>query len=334
MMIVPVPGNVVRRGSDNNRHWSQVINLASQNRIIPSSRLADMTSMSPNNDSKPSVSIRGMDCFAHHWNVDTSKMPKALVIVFHGFLAHGNYPTVRYAAEFLSQDGYAVVAVDMPGHGKSEGTRGYLESAETVVADGSSIVEYARGLYDNKPDLKVILVGSSMGGAIALSVAQKLGNGVIAGVVLLAPMLKLNVSSIEHTALQCLTFVMPTVPLIPSSATDDSKQYRDEGKRKECAEDTLTVSGSKLRVASALACVDITLNIREQFSKITCPFLLMIADEDVVVKNEGSEELFDKSPSNDKTKKNYPALHGLLCEPSPLFDEIKTDMLTWMGEHV
>lgn len=294
-----------------------------------------MTSATPDVSKPTSVSIRGMECCAHHWNVDSSnKTPKALVIIFHGFLAHGNYPTVRYAAEFLSQEGYAVVAVDMPGHGKSEGTRGYLESAEMVVADGSKIVEYARGLYDDNTNTKVLLVGSSMGGAIALSVAQKLGTDQIAGVVLLAPMLKLNVNSIEHTALQCLAYVMPTLPLIPSSATDDSKQYRDDAKRKECAEDTLTVSGSKLRVASALACVDITLNIREQFPKIDCPFLLMIADEDVIVKNEGSEELFEKSPSRDKTKKNYPALHGLLCEPAPLFDEIKNDMLTWMNSHI
>lgn len=280
-----------------------------------------------------SLSIRGMECCVHQWNVDTSKAPeKALVVVFHGFLAHGNYPTVRYAAEFLSKEGYAVVAVDMPGHGKSEGTRGYLESADAVVADGAAIVDYARGLYQENP--KIMLVGSSMGGSIALSVAQKLGDDIVSGVVLLAPMLKLNVSSIEHGALQALAFFVPSVPLIPSSATDDSKQYRDEAKRRECAEDTLTVSGSKLRVASALACVDITLNIRQQFDKITCPFLLMIADEDVVVKNEGSEELFEKSPSSDKTKKNYAALHGLLCEPSPLFDEIKADMLKWMNAHV
>jgi alpha-beta hydrolase superfamily lysophospholipase len=290
--------------------------------------------------SKTTISIRGMDCHVHHWNVDlaSATVPKALVVIFHGFLAHGNYPTVRYAAEFLAEAGYAVVAVDFPGHGKSEGSRGYLESADTVIQDGATIVDYARGLYknndiDKNASPKIMLVGSSMGGAIALSVAQSLeGKDIIAGVVLLAPMLKLNVSSIEHGALQCLAYVLPTVPLIPSSATDSAKQYRDDAKRTECDADTLTVSGAKLRVASALACVDITLNLRKQFDQITCPFFLMIAEEDVVVKNEGSEELYIKSPSTDKMKKNYPALHGLLCEPSPLFDEIKSDMLNWMNE--
>ncbi|KAL3907207.1 MAG: hypothetical protein SGILL_008964 [Bacillariaceae sp.] len=185
-----------------------------------------------------------------------------------------------------------------------------------------------------------------MGGAIALLVAPRLkeedaaettSNDPTAAtaavkkeplVCLLAPMLKLNVSSLERTALQCVSFVAPTLQLIPSSATDASKQYRDETKRHECETDALTVSGAKLRVASALTCVDTCLKVEEIFESVTNPYLLLIADEDVVVKNEGCENLYRASPSTDKTKKNYAALHGLLCEPSPLFDQIKQDILT------
>jgi acylglycerol lipase len=282
--------------------------------------------------SKPTASIRGMDCHVNSWNVaPEKKQAKALMVIFHGFLAHGNYPTVRYAAEFLAQEDYAVVSVDFPGHGKSPGTRGLIESAETLVEDGAAMVEYATGLYKNQSTPpKLFLVGSSMGGAIALSVAHKLPKEAVTGVLLLAPMLKLNVSSIEHYALKGLAFVMPTVPLIPSSATNSEKQYRDETKRQECDKDELTVSGAKLRIASALSCVETALNIRSTFDSVTTPFLIMVADEDVVVKNEGSEELYQESPSKDKTKNHYPALHGLLCEPSPLFDEIKKDMLDWI----
>jgi acylglycerol lipase len=145
-------------------------------------------------------------------------------------------------------------------------------------------------------------------------------------------MLKLNVSPLEHAALQCLSFLLPTAELIPSSATDAAKQYRDETKRQECENDDLTVSGAKLRVASALTCVDVTWQLRQEFSEISVPYLLLIADEDVVVKNEGADELFESSVSTDKTKKNYPALHGLLCEPSPLFDAIQKDILDWLNE--
>ncbi|KAL3938269.1 MAG: hypothetical protein SGBAC_006792 [Bacillariaceae sp.] len=278
--------------------------------------------------------IRGMDCHVNQWNVDPSKQPKALMVIFHGFLAHGNYPTVRYAAEFLSAQGYAVVSIDFPGHGKSPGDRGLIESAEILVQDGKAMVEYATALYAAKAP-KLFLVGSSMGGAIALSVAQSMPKEAIAGVVLLAPMLQLNVSAIERYALMGLSCVVPTMALIPSSATDSAKQYRDASKRKECDEDPLTVSGAKLKTASALACVDIAHNIQAEFNKIETPYLIMVADEDVVVKNAGSEKLFAETPATtDKTKKHYAALHGLLCEPSPLFDEIQKDMLDWIQERV
>lgn len=304
------------------------------------------------------VSIRGTDCFVHRWeaknnNDESNNNPKALIVLYHGFLAHGGYPTVRYAAEFFAQAGYAVVAIDFPGHGKSGGMRGYLESADDLIEDGIAMCQYAQSLYinenendnenKNKNKIPLVLCGSSMGGAIALSVARKLSqasvddDSVIPMVIMMAPMLKLNVSSIEHTALQCLAFVTPTLKLIPSSSTDSSKQYRDEKKRKECEEDGLLDSpgtSNNIRVASALTCVDITLNISKDFNTISNPYLLLIADEDMVVKNEGSEEFHTKNISQDKTKINYPALHGLLCEPSPLFDTIKTDILNWLDKRI
>jgi acylglycerol lipase len=296
------------------------------------------------------VSIRGTSCLVHRWNPTTTGTPRALVVIFHGFLAHGAYPTVRYAAEFLAEAGYVVVATDFPGHGQSEGIRGYLKSVSDLIDHGVAQTHHAMSLFQEDSNntatniatsttLPLVLCGSSMGGAIALSVAYQLKQdesyqGKEPLIILMAPMLKLNVSAVERTALQCLSWVVPTVPLIPSSATDSIQQYRDETKRIECESDEWTVSGTKLRVASALTCVDVTWNLQDNFASITNPYLLLIADEDVVVNNEGSEEFFQTSPSNDKTKKNYPALHGLLCEPSPLFEEIKGDILHWLCERL
>ena len=291
----------------------------------------------PNNNL---VSIRGTQCFIHRWEAADANSPKALIVLYHGIGAHGAYPTVRYAAEFFSQAGYAVVAFDFPGHGRSEGIPGYLKSSDDLIEDGIAMAEHAQSLHgrSNNKSLPLVLCGSSMGGAIALLVAHKLGQTsgkAMPLVILLAPMLKLNVSSLEHNALHLLNYVAPTARLIPSSATDGSKQYRDEKKRQECDNDPLCgTSGAFLRVGSALTCVDTAFNVSQVFESINNPYLLLIADEDVVVNNEGAEDFHRKSASEDKTKIHYPALHGLLCEPSPLLEKIKADALDWLEKRI
>lgn len=207
---------------------------------------------------------------------------------------------------------------------------GHLESAETVISSGVAVVQHAQSSYPSME--KLFLIGSSMGGSVASSVANALAPKMTAaGMVLLAPVLKLKVSTIEGCFLSGLSMVLPSVPLIPSSATDAKKQHREASEREECEKDELTCSG-KLRPGTARTLVDITSETQKQFKSINCPFLLMIADEDVAVKNDGAEDLFQQSASEDKTKKHCAALHGLLCEPSPLFDEIKSDVLSWMME--
>lgn len=248
---------------------------------------------------------------------------------------------MRYAAELLASTGrYNVVSCDLPGHGKSGGLQGLLPPPDELIALGVQVAEYAIKRFENTS--KLFLLGSSMGGTIALAVArdfltpkdtQSTTTAVpIGGVVLLAPMLKLSVSGPEHFLLSVLasTFIS-SWKVIPSSSSDSEKQYRDEAKRKECNEDEYSNSGGSIRVGSAYSCVELASRMTDEFfAGVDFPFLLMVADEDVIVNNEGSLALFESAGSQDKTLKRYPALHGLLCEPSPLLETIQDDMLHWM----
>lgn len=255
------------------------------------------------------------------------------------FLAHGMYATVRYAAERLAAEDYIVVAPDLPGHGRSDGLKGYIASAQSLLDTGVDIANHVRDKYATATvNNNFFLLGSSMGGTISLAVAQKLAaesasSSAVTGVVLLAPMLMLSVGSPARYVLSALAKIpgLSTAALIPSNSTSSKDQYRDPEKRKECDDDTLTVGG-KLRVGSASSCVEMAALIQEQFASIQVPFLLMVADEDVVVKNQGSFDLMEQSPSNDKIMKRYPALHGLLCEPKPLLDQIQDDMVVWVND--
>jgi alpha-beta hydrolase superfamily lysophospholipase len=201
-----------------------------------------------------------------------------------------------------------------------------LNSADEVVELGVSVASYAQTLSPHP----VFLVGSSLGGAIALSVAHKLEKDQVAGVVLLAPMLKLSVSPTEQYLLSGLSYIVPTWAVIPSSASSSKDQCRDPVKCKECDDDPLSVKGS-LRVASAATCVDLASQIQNLFGEVKCPLLIAVADQDVVVDKQGALDLYEKAASTDKTLQRYPALHALLCEPSPLVDEIQQNILEWVN---
>ena len=75
----------------------------------------------------------------------------------------------------------------------------------------------------------------------------------------------------------------------------------------------------------ANACVSLANHV--EFAKVEVPFWLGVANEDVVVDKQGCLDLNELSPSTNRTMKQYVALYGLLCEPSPLFDEIVADIL-------
>jgi alpha-beta hydrolase superfamily lysophospholipase len=64
------------------------------------------------------------------------------------------------------------------------------------------------------------------------------------------------------------------------------------------------------------------------------PFLCLIAADDVVVNNEGARELGRRAstPAGHQTFVEYPALHGLLCEPQPLRSVIETGIIDWLSE--
>ena len=252
------------------------------------------------------------------------------------------------------------MAADLPGHGASPGMRGCLDGADHLVKCGLAVAEHGAALCRSSSTsgnpLPLFLVGSSMGGTIALAVALELSKKQknkkgendsssndddsllpeVAGVVLLAPMLVLDVATpLRHIlyGVACIP-VVSTALLTPSSSTSAEKQHRDDAKRKECEDDPLAVNtGEKIRPASASTCVELANGVvAERLHEVSVPFLCLVAKEDVVVDNSGSYRLMEQAASIDKTLKSYDALHGLLCEPKPLIDEIHGDILNWLAE--
>ena len=107
--------------------------------------------------------------------------PRATVIVVHGVTEHGG----RYArlANELNRRGYAVHAMDLRGHGRSDGDRILIREFDQYLDDLELFVGRVAERQAGKP---LFLFGHSMGGAIvALLAATRQPDA--RGVILSAP---------------------------------------------------------------------------------------------------------------------------------------------------
>jgi len=81
----------------------------------------------------------GDELFGHKW-VPLDKEPRSLIVIFHGFGAHGAYPTVLFVAEFLASQGHVVLSADMHGHGRSPGQKAYIGDPSQMTGDGNCLI--------------------------------------------------------------------------------------------------------------------------------------------------------------------------------------------------
>src|SRR4051812_2586618 len=90
--------------------------------------------------------------------------PRAVIVLAHGASEHGG----RYAwtGEELTRRGYAVYAIDHRGHGRSAGDRAVIDRMRNAVEDLHTLVERAARAHPGRP---LVLLGHSMGGAVALA---------------------------------------------------------------------------------------------------------------------------------------------------------------------
>ncbi len=93
------------------------------------------------------------------------KEVKGLVVLVHGFGEHlGRYTS--HVIPMLVKTGFAVVAYDNEGHGKSDGKRGHCQGYNTLLDILDTVISKAASIFPNVP---LWLYGHSMGGNLVLN---------------------------------------------------------------------------------------------------------------------------------------------------------------------
>jgi len=166
-----------------------------------------------------------------------------------------------------------LIALDLPGHAGSAG-----DGFQTIEEYAEFIEEFTAALNLSQ----VVLVGNSLGGAIALQVACS-HPAWLNGIVLVGTGAKLRVSP---DILNLGADQMPTALLNCSYSFDTDRDLIVEG------EDDLSETLHHVRLGDLMAC-DI-FDIRAQLEQITLPTLIVVGQEDRLTPVKYSEYLQDK----------------------------------------
>ena len=250
-----------------------------------------------------------------------TRVPKAVLVVVHGLAEHsGRYMNM---VNYFIPKGYAIYGLDQRGHGKSQGQRGYVERFSHFVRDLKTFSGIIRSQHRGA---KIFIVGHSVGGTIATVYAVHYQDE-FDGLVLSGATLKVgaSVSSGLIIVARVLSLLLPKMGLdvIDASAISQDKTVVDA-----YVDDPLVYRG-KIRARLGAELIKVIQILLPQMSMIYLPILIMHGTADRLSDPRGSEILYDRVSSGDKTLKLYEGFyHEIMNEPGR--EQVFEDMEAWL----
>lgn len=307
---------------------------------------------------------RGHRLFLQRWL--PRRRPRGVVHLVHGLGDH----SAKYAplARDFVRAGYAVLAHDAHGHGRSDGLRGHADSVMDYVDDARrAIDEGNRRLPNRFGELPQLLLGHSLGGAVVIHLvsqdaaargegkqkrndgffagrfarravrpaaaapaAKPAGTGEWAGVVLTAP----AVAVYPKPLLKLLAPVLATlVPLMPVQRLKFGGRRRGGRRGDEPPPDPLVVR-APVRARLGYEVLKSCEVIMREAGRFRAPVLVAHSREDRVTNAEGSQKFTRAVGSEDKTLVLYKGrVHDLLVDGENR-KAIVRDVVAWTDKRV
>ncbi|XP_073146907.1 caffeoylshikimate esterase [Henckelia pumila] len=280
------------------------------------------------------TSPRGLTLFTKSWQPPPSAPPRGIICMIHGYGNSISW-TFQATAIFLAQNGFSSFALDIEGHGHSQGLKAYVPNVDLVVDDCLSFFESVITQNPNFENLPVFLYGESMGGAICLLIHFKKPL-FFKGAILLAPMCKISDKVKPRWPIpQILTAVArfaPTLAVVPTADLLDKSVKVPE--KKIIGMKNPTRYQGRPRLGTVMELIRITDLIHGRLSDVEIPFIVIHGSADVVTDPEVSRELYELAKSEDKTIKIYEGMmHSLLFgETDENVAIVRGDILKWLND--
>lgn len=277
-------------------------------------------------------SSRGVELFTCRW-LPADREAKAVIFICHGYAMECSV-FMEDTGVRLAKAGYAVFGIDYEGHGKSGGTRCYIQSFDDLVTDCATFFRSVAESIKYKKKAR-FLYGESMGGVVALLIHRKQPN-FWNGALLVAPMCKIAEELKPHPLvigiLKKLTVIIPTWKIVPIQNIIDTG-FKDPEKRQEIRANPY-IYQDKPRLKTGYELLMASLDIEKRLDEVSLPFLIVHGQDDKVTDPSVSQLLYSSAKSSDKTLKLYPDMwHGLTFgEPPEHVELVFSDIIAWLGE--
>ena len=243
------------------------------------------------------------------------------LLAVHGLGDHsGRFEAVAAAAVERGLDFYAL---DLRGHGRSQGRRGHAAALDRLLQDVDRFRRRARAETSAKP---TILLGHSLGGLVVGRYVQEFGFPGLYGAVLVAPFLevalkppawKLRLGGIADR-------ILPALTLGNEIAVDD--QFRDVAERQRWLADPLVHDRISARLFNEMQ--RNARLFRSRVDQMRTPFLVLVPGDDRIVSASATVEC-TKRFGGPVDVRDYPgAFHALLQDPST--DRVIADISDWI----
>ncbi len=176
--------------------------------------------MSSTDETHYFLSQDGLRIYYRHW--DCEQASKICCIV-HGLGEHSN--RYEHIARELNREGVTVFAMDLRGHGLSQGKKGHVKNYDLFMSDIEELLKTARSTYTELP---MYLMGHSMGGNLVANYVLNMSTNELVGFILSSPWFKLAFAP-PAWKLKLGSFFNSVYPaLTQPSGLDISKISRDK----------------------------------------------------------------------------------------------------------
>ncbi|MGF1561089.1 MAG: alpha/beta fold hydrolase [Geminicoccaceae bacterium] len=290
--------------------------VAAHGRSRPERRGAGLSVRSPHLE--PGALITRDACALAQTTWQPDRPPRALIVALHNF---GDYRAgFDRQGKWFAHHGFLTMAYDQRGFGESA-TRGYWAGADTLVDDLCDAIEAMRARW---PGLPLLVLGESMGGAVALAAAASVRCRPD-GLMLVAPAVREGVvlRKLYDLVLRVFSHAMPHVTV---DIGRGRKAYLDPSARERLMRDAKVLRDVRIDVYYGLA--ELANEASLGADHVGVPSLVLHGARDRLVTRASIDRLAERLGEG-ATLMRYPKRPHLLLHDLGA-EQTFADMLRWI----